>query len=129
MLSTRRASASPSRSPVDSQSWTLSLARSIALRVSPSVLWMHERFRSATAGTPFIYGTWTGYGSGTVTFPWRTVTKSATYGAYDQYVCVRMNLEVGGGATYWLDSATRTNCAWISAAQSSLAINGVDFTD
>jgi hypothetical protein len=79
-------------------------------------------------GTPRIYGSWTGMGGNVATFPYRTVTESKRYAAYDQYVCVKMQLVYSSDGQPWMDFGTHTNCAWIKAAATSAIVNGVNFT-
>ena len=79
--------------------------------------------------TPFTYAASTGYGTGQITVPWRTVYESPYYSASWQYVCVTANLETASGATFWTDYSSSKHCAWISPSASSVAVNGADFTN
>lgn len=81
-----------------------------------------------SVSTPFIWGSWDFNAGNSVLFPWRTVTESTAYARYDQYVCVQMDLVYSSASKYWVNYASRTNCAWIPAAATSVNVNGTQYT-
>ena len=71
---------------------------------------------------------------GAVTFPWRTVSESPAYAAYDQQVCVTFNLVMNGGnynalvqTPGWYLARSGERCAVIPAASSSVIVYGATY--
>ena len=79
------------------------------------------------AATPLTYAAWTGFATGSVTVPYRAVTESKPYAAYNQYVCVTAQLVEASGAG-WIESSSSRSCAWIMAAATQVNVNGAAFT-
>jgi hypothetical protein len=82
-----------------------------------------------TTSTPFTFGTFDPWGS-KITVPWRWVHESPAFRGYDQRVCVTPRLWTirQGIFPRWALSTSRTSCASIPAASSSVKVDGADFT-
>lgn len=106
---------------------TAILAALLGMQTSASAYSLYNWGYPGSASTPSTYAASTGYGTGQITVPWRTVYESPYYSASWQYVCVTANLETASGATYWSDYSSSKHCAWISPSASSVAVDGATF--
>lgn len=79
--------------------------------------------------TPRTVGTYIDSTTGSIFYPTRTVTKSARYAAYDQWVCIQYNVVYAVvPATSWQVYRNARTCGWISAGAASRVFPGARFT-
>ena len=107
----------------------VALVAALALSAPASSYSVKSTGSAGTTSTPFTFGTYGAWGS-KITVPYRTVHESPAFRGFDQYVCVTPRLWTirQGMFPKWVQSAAKTNCAWIRAASSSVSVDGADFT-
>ena len=86
-----------------------------------------------SAEIPYAYARYASFASGTITAPARTVHESPVYARRDQYVCVTPRLWALStnllGHQRWKLDDKLTDCRWIRAASTSVAVNGAEFSE